>query len=153
MDQMAQAFTTRGKQKSWLFVIFVNALGFATIASRVILKQSHPIGILAYEDHRQSFNIAVGKDLALPLTKRLSIIPTLQFAGRETILTDSIQNQNPSTSQPPAKKAKISDAPAKKQKRCTLCPASKDRKSSTTCTAGNRHICQEHVIVLYKNFF
>ena len=126
MDEMAKVFTTKRKTKRWPLVIFFNVLDLATIASRVIFKQRYPKDTLAHEDHRQSFNIAIGRALALPLIQRRSIIPTLQLTVKQNIsaVIGTLNPQpKPSTSQPPAENAKKNE-PAKKQKRCSLCPAS-----------------------------
>ena len=107
MDQMAKAFTTKGKTKRWSLVIFFNVLDLAIMAFRVIFKQRYPIDTLAHEDHRQSFNRATGRALALPLIQRRSITPTLQMTVEQNISV-VIETLNPkpkpSTSQPPAKR-------------------------------------------------
>ncbi|KAK3779197.1 hypothetical protein RRG08_059500 [Elysia crispata] len=59
---------------------------------------------------------------------QIALQPPINCGCLSESLTHGTQNQNPSTSQPPAKKANARDAPTKKEKRCTLSSASTDNK-------------------------
>ncbi|GFO23343.1 PiggyBac transposable element-derived protein 4 [Plakobranchus ocellatus] len=147
MDQMAHAFTTKRKSKRWPMVYFYNIIDLASIASRVVFRFKFPTDDLSKDDNRQRFNLkSVARALVVAHIQRRATMSCHHEPVRQNIacVLKSLSHAEPATQGPPAKCAKR-DKPATKQKRCSFCPA-KDRKTKTTCSTCDRHICQEHAV-------
>ncbi|GFN87506.1 PiggyBac transposable element-derived protein 4 [Plakobranchus ocellatus] len=155
MDQMAHAFTTKRKTKRWPLVVFFNILDLSSIAARVIFQLKYPVDKLSHEDCRQRFNADVGRSMAYAHIVRRSSVPTLQKEVKVNIsvVIKSIKPVSEQMAAKPPKRARVEEsAPsAKKQKRCALCPAKRDRKTKSTCSSCDCHICQEHTVLFCQN--
>ncbi|GFO49695.1 PiggyBac transposable element-derived protein 4 [Plakobranchus ocellatus] len=141
MDQMVHAFTTKRKSKRWPTVYFYNIIDLASIASRVVFRSKFPTDDLSKDDNRQRFNLTVARALVVAHIQRRATMSCHHEPVRQNIacVLKSLSPAEPATQGPPAKCAKR-DKPATKQKRCSFCPAKKDRKTKTTCSTCDRHI-------------
>lgn len=161
LDQMAHAFTVKRKTKRWPLVIFFNMVDLSTIAARVIWQAKLPEDKLSHEDNRQLFIIAAAREFVIQQIQRRTAVPTLNLPIKQNM--DSVlKTLLPTASMPaatstPTNKRKRSKPEAasqsepKKQKRCSLCPAKRDRKTKTCCPKCDRHICKDHTVVMCTN--
>ena len=135
-------------------VYFFNILDLASIAARVVFNL-FAVDTLSYEENRQRFNLTVARFLVVAQIERRATFPSHHEIIRQNIgcvLKSLCPEPQPGPQQPPAKAAKT-DRSAKKQKRCSYCPAKKDRKTKTVCNTCTceRHICQDHAVFLCQN--
>ncbi|GFO17729.1 PiggyBac transposable element-derived protein 4 [Plakobranchus ocellatus] len=122
---------------------FFNMLDLASVAALVVFRCKFPMDVLSQPDNRQRFNIHVSRTLAINQIQQRAAVPRLQESVKlniTTVLKALLPAAKPIPQPPLAKVAQQ----AVKQKRCTYCPAKKDRKTKTVCNNCQRHICQEH---------
>ncbi|GFN86918.1 PiggyBac transposable element-derived protein 4 [Plakobranchus ocellatus] len=107
---------------------------------------------LSKDDNRQRFNLTVARALVVAHIQRRATMSCHHEPVRQNIacVLKSLSPAEPATQGPPAKCAKR-DKPATKQRRCSFCPAKKDRKTKTTCSTCDRHIYQEHAVTRCQN--
>ncbi|KAK3775563.1 hypothetical protein RRG08_063661 [Elysia crispata] len=135
MDQMIHAFTTKRKSKRWPMVYFFNILDLVSVAARVVFKCEFPVDTLSYEENRQKFNLTVARSLVVAQIERRATFPSHHEIIRQNIacvLESICPEPQPAPQQPPAKAAKT-DRSAKKQKRCSCCPACKKGSENKNC--------------------
>ncbi|GFN85501.1 PiggyBac transposable element-derived protein 4 [Plakobranchus ocellatus] len=115
-------------------------LDLASIAALVVFRCKFPMDVLSQPDNRQRFNIHVSRTVAFDQIQRRAAVPTLQESVKlniATVLKALLPAVEPIPQPPLAKVTQKAD----KQKRCTYCPAKKDRKTKTVCNNCQRHIC------------
>ncbi|GFO38315.1 PiggyBac transposable element-derived protein 4-like protein [Plakobranchus ocellatus] len=132
-----------------------NITYLSSIAARVIFQLKYPVDKLSHEDCRQRFNADVGRSMAYAHIVRRSTVPTLQKEVKDNIsvVIKSIKPVSEQMAAKPPKRARVEESTpsAKKQKRCALCPAKRDRKTKSTCFSCDCHICQEHSVLFCQN--
>ena len=112
-------------------VYFFNILDLGSITARVVFKCEFLVHTLSHEDNRERFNLTVAWSLVVAQIEQRATFPS-HHENIACVLKSLCPEPQPAPQHPPAKVAKT-DWPAKKQKRCSYCPAKKDRKTKTVC--------------------
>lgn len=95
---------------------------------------------------RRNFVMRLGVELAEPHMRRRLLAPTLQRNVRDIIY--KIINIDEKKNIQPIQEAAASTPSTSKRKRCSVCPAKRDRKGNKTCRKCSAVLCGECVQVI-----
>lgn len=129
-DELSATYDVCRNSKKWPLTIFYAVLNMAAINGLILHRINNEsnqkrrrylknLGLALVSDH-----LKVRRNvLSLPRELRKKIC---QFSGEPV-------------EEPPVKKTNA-------RKRCQICPASKDRKTTHVCQGCNKHICPQHIV-------
>ncbi|GFN83744.1 hypothetical protein PoB_001025000 [Plakobranchus ocellatus] len=143
MDFMAHAMTAKCQTKRWPMLMFYNMLDLASIASLVVFRSKFPDSQFSKSARRRFFQLEVAKGLLVPQMERRRMVKHLPRQLTTTI--DLVLDKDPE-GDTQAQNAAQSTAVRSKRKRCAVCPAKRDRKTSSRCHLSGKPICSEHMV-------
>jgi len=123
LDEKCSLYSTSRRTRRWPMALFHAILNIVGINSRVIYLAANPNEHLS----RLDFLKTLGKSLSRPCIERrignIKVPRILRMTASQIIGLEM-----------PHAEAASSDVPKSKRKRCSICPASRDRKTSYACT-------------------
>ncbi|GFO49386.1 PiggyBac transposable element-derived protein 4 [Plakobranchus ocellatus] len=143
MDVMAHAMTAKRQTKRWPMLMLYNMLDLASIASLVVFRSKFPDSQFSKSARCRFFQLEVAKGLLVPQMERRRMIKHLPRQLTTTI--DLVLDKDPE-GDTQAQNAAQSTAVRSKRKRCAVCPAKRDRKTSSHCNLCGKPICSEHMV-------
>lgn len=141
MDQMVRTYSCKRRTQRWPMVLWYNMLDVATLNAYTSFTSQHPDYMGGVSNTRRLFIKELVKELIMPhMKRRFEGTPHLQNHITEAIGRCGVQKQNTPTTQPQEGQLK--------RKRCSMCPAAKDRKVCSWCSQCTRPVCKEHKSVV-----
>lgn len=131
LDQKCANYTTSRRSRRWPMTIFYALLNIGGVNSRVIYQFARD----GKEMSRYNFLKQLGRDLCIPhVQKRYQTsLPRSLKASIFNMIGDTLPP-------PPAPQQRQG---VSKRKRCAICPAKKDRKTSTYCEMCHNPVCMK----------
>lgn len=134
-DELCASYDVCRNSKKWPLTIFYAILNMSAINGLIIHRINNESNI-----KRRRYLKNLGLALVIEHLKVRGNVQSLPRELRKKI----IQFTGESTEEPPAKKTNA-------RKRCQVCPASKDRKTTHVCEGCNKHICPQHIVPFCAN--
>lgn len=144
-NQMSGLYSTSRKTRRWPLCLFYGMLNTACLNAYILMRFNVTAKEGKLDDSRQIFLMNLGEELLRPWMFIISRLNNKQLPRyiKETIgIMIDIHHEEPEMS---TRKGT--------QKRCHLCPRSKDKKIKTLCSKCGLNTCSNHSVTICQKCF
>ncbi|XP_052423852.1 titin homolog isoform X1 [Carassius gibelio] len=140
LDKLVGTYTCQRKTARWPMVIFFNMLDVSAYNAFVLWTEMNPSWHKGKTIRRRLFLEELGEALVAPFMKRRHYAPRTPASQNMVMEARACS----STAKKPVSSPISSPS---KRKRCQVCEAKKDTKTSMICSQCNIYICKTHAII------
>jgi Transposase IS4 len=140
LDEKCSLYSTSRRTRRWPMALFHAILNIAGTNSRVIYQSSNPQEQLSRPEYIKKLGIALARTHIERRVGNEKIPRKLRSMAADIFGVRLPPNPNPAA-----------DVPKSKRKRCSICPSSRDRKTSSSCAMCKCPICNECAKLICPN--
>lgn len=128
LDKLTRTYRSQRKCNRWPYGVFFTLADTAVIGGLTMLRETTGDPAISHYEFKKQ----LAYQLCLPLVHERAAIPRLPVSVRAAMTLIGVHRL------PPVHPA------AEKKSRCHYCPRSMDKKTSKTCSACEKHMCEAH---------